>query len=937
MPRLVHDRYVAYDDVHGCDLATGEDVRLDALDLSQPTRQVPSVCELLDAGQDGWPRWVVLDVRNATEGSALTHAAAVAAGNRGFVPILVSLYERLRGVLATDLEDRSLLLIGGFARSVGTARAALLEAASRTPRPHLLLTFRTNEVRAAGGVVREARAAYGPKLVLGRPVLTVPASDIARHLERASRATEFRQAGRHAAAERLLRDVAGTLIRRDAHGPAAQVSIELGRLLLERGRAGAADKAFGDAAQLAERAGHGHLAVAARIWQALARTDGGRLTEAESICRAVLLTVQPSTAAHAWARAGLARVLWWQGRLDEALRCERATDAEPLHEDAVVAASIDATWVRILVSAGEIFRAGLRVRALLDRGEATGLPMARLIASIAHLRLLSATGDLFLAGQALASVEALARTCRAPWYGVRARIIWCDALRQAGRTADAQRQLARVTRMRRIAPALLRRAIDSRAANSGQRAHGAPTRMTPAHDVGAVAVELMHLVHDQERDADALHQALNRLVSELRPSRIDLVTADAGPPASVAQVGVGMATQIGQRVLEAGILIDSDAEHGAREIGAPVRLGPRLVGALVCRWPADRQPAPHASSLLPLVAAIIAPRLEALVTDAREDARAAASVPELLGISAAMADVRRSIERAARAPFSVLVEGESGVGKELAARAIHQLSPRRDRRFCDVNCAAFPDDLLESELFGHARGAFTGAVVEKAGLFEDADGGTLFLDEVPDLSTRAQAKLLRAVQQQEVRRVGETFSRKVDVRLVAAANRDMRAEAAAKRFRADLLFRLDVIHIRIPPLRERPEDIPLLARHFWRDAAERVGSRASLTHAVLAALTKYPWPGNVRELQNVMAALAVAAPPRGRVGAVLLPAIIAGATVVGTPKLAEARMQFERRCIEMALARAGGSRTRAAADLGLSRQGLLKTMARVGIVKTQET
>jgi transcriptional regulator with GAF, ATPase, and Fis domain len=378
-------------------------------------------------------------------------------------------------------------------------------------------------------------------------------------------------------------------------------------------------------------------------------------------------------------------------------------------------------------------------------------------------------------------------------------------------------------------------------------------------------------------------------------------------------------------------VLENDVGQGAREIGIPVRLGTRLLAALVCRWPLDREPPPQAASLLTLISAIVAPRVEALIAGVREESIAATAVPELIGVSAAMSEVRRTIGRAARAPFSVMIEGESGVGKELAARAIHHLSARRERRFCDVNCAALPDELLESELFGHAKGAFTGSVADKPGLFEEADGGTLFLDEVPDLSPRGQAKLLRAVQQQDVRRIGETFTRKVDVRLIAAANRDMRAEAAAKRFRADLLFRLDVIHLRLPPLRERPEDIPILARHYWRMAAERVGSRATLTHAVLTELSRYPWPGNVRELQNVMAALAVAAPARGRVSASLLPPAISRAAVVTTVRLADARVQFERRCVEVALARAGGSRTRAAAELGLTRQGLLKTMARLGI------
>ena len=184
-----------------------------------------------------------------------------------------------------------------------------------------------------------------------------------------------------------------------------------------------------------------------------------------------------------------------------------------------------------------------------------------------------------------------------------------------------------------------------------------------------------------------------------------------------------------------------------------------------------------------------------------------------------------------------------------------------------------------------------------------------------------------------MRRLGESFSRKIDVRLVAAANRDMRAEAAAGRFRQDLLYRLDVVRIRIPPLRERPEDIPLLAMHCWRLAAARVGSRAELATAVLTELARYQWPGNVRELQNVIASLAVAAPRRGRLRPALLPPVIGAATSVSSGRLAEAREQFERRFIEVALARAGGSRSRAARSLGLSRQGLLKTMARLGIAR----
>ena len=268
-----------------------------------------------------------------------------------------------------------------------------------------------------------------------------------------------------------------------------------------------------------------------------------------------------------------------------------------------------------------------------------------------------------------------------------------------------------------------------------------------------------------------------------------------------------------------------------------------------------------------------------------------------------------------------MLEGESGVGKELAARAIHQLSARRERGFCDINCAALPDDLLDSELFGHARGAFTGAVVERPGLFESAAGGTVFLDEVADLSLRAQAKLLRVLQQQEVRRLGETFTRRIDVRLVTAANRDLVDEAAAGRFRSDLLYRLDVIRIRIPPLRERPEDVVPTRPALLAGGGPRVGTTASLSHGVLSSLSRYQWQGNVRELQNVMAALAVAAPSRGQVRPHLLSAAITGATAVTSARLGEARAQFEKRFLESALARNSGNRSRAAKELGLSGRG----------------
>jgi transcriptional regulator with PAS, ATPase and Fis domain len=262
---------------------------------------------------------------------------------------------------------------------------------------------------------------------------------------------------------------------------------------------------------------------------------------------------------------------------------------------------------------------------------------------------------------------------------------------------------------------------------------------------------------------------------------------------------------------------------------------------------------------------------------------------------------------------------------------VHRSGPRRDRPFSTLNCAALPDDLVEAELFGHARGAFTGAVAERTGVFEDAHSGTLFLDEIGELSPRAQAKVLRVIQEGELRRIGENVSRRVDVRIVAATNRDLRHEVEAGRFRLDLLYRLDVVRIVVPPLRDRPEDISVLIDHFWGEATRRLSSHATLAVTTRAALTSYGWPGNVRELQNVLAALAVRSPKRGIVQATALPPQFTTADRADTWRLQNARRTFEEQFIRAALVRTGGRRGQAADELGVSRQGLTKLMARLGI------
>jgi DNA-binding NtrC family response regulator len=942
MSRLLHDRFYTYGSEHAWDLATGDSVRV--ADIAVETNEPPppsSILEVLDHGREGEPRCVSADLPPATRWLAIARRSAAAARARGYIPVAADVYLRLGEALDADLEHRALLLFVHPGASALAGRAALVSAAARWPRPHVLLTFTSPRMPRPfrGSLVREARSVYGSRPV-GSPIPTTLAADVLRHVARGSRAAEFTSSGRHAAAERLLRDVAGALVRRRALAPAAQALISLGRLVLERGRAVDAEQLFGEAAAHAQSIGDEALSLTARIWQAAARTDAGQLTAAESLCRAVLLTGVLAGDERGRAEATLARVLLWQGRIDEAgqrdLSCAGA--------DPETTAYVMAVAVRVLLALGDVFAAGQRARELLDlsasgsdrhdAGDRLRRGLIRVIALSAHTRVLMESGDLASVEERMRHLHQAAQYARTSLRLSRLRLLLYDVYRRAGRSHEAERELAYLRRVQPAAPALLRDAI-------GHRLEGGTPEVRVPHRRAAersLATALVAIVQEHESDRDAIAKVMACVAESLQTSRIELCSSDGGPATAIMSAGSGLSTELGPRVLDAGIAIGPVTGSAGGELGAPVRLGSRLLGALCVRWPIDRTAPGHALDVLELGAAVVSPRVESMLTAAREAAAASTSIPELVGASAAIDEVRRAVTRAAAAPFAVLIEGESGVGKELVARAIHCLSPRRERRFCDLNCAALPDELLESELFGHARGAFTGAITDRAGLVEEADGGTLFLDEVRDLSPRAQAKLLRVLQQQEVRRIGESFSRKVEVRIVSAANRDMRDEAAAGRFRQDLLYRLDVIRIRVPPLRERPDDIALLAQHFWRTVAARVGTRATLAHSTIAALSRYSWPGNVRELQNVMSALAVAAPPRGPVRSTLLPSVIVGSTsAASSTRLAEARQQFERRFIEMALARAGGRRARAARELGLSRQGLLKMIMRLGLSERQTT
>jgi two-component system response regulator HydG len=315
----------------------------------------------------------------------------------------------------------------------------------------------------------------------------------------------------------------------------------------------------------------------------------------------------------------------------------------------------------------------------------------------------------------------------------------------------------------------------------------------------------------------------------------------------------------------------------------------------------------------------------------QELARIAPGAEDRSGIVARSESMARVVDlarRVAAVESSVLITGESGSGKERIARFIHDESSRAGRPFVAVNCAAVSETLLESELFGHARGAFTGAERDRAGLFESAGGGTLFLDEIGEVSHGMQVKLLRALQEREVRRVGENHSRPVNVRVLAATNRRLADDVAAGRFRQDLYYRLRVIELRIPPLRDRPEDIMPLARRYLAEGARRVGSRVTgFTPAAAGRLLAHPWPGNVRELQNAVEhGLALCA--GSRVDVADLPEELSAAPVRAAAAAARPLADVEREHILAAVQRTGGNRTRAAAELGIGLATLKRKLKR---------
>jgi DNA-binding NtrC family response regulator/tetratricopeptide (TPR) repeat protein len=775
--------------------------------------------------------------------------------------------------------------------------------------------------------VHETAPAYvarpAPPIHVIAPVV-VPDAGVSRLERVVAAAGALAARGRHARAERLLRRASEALAARHAALAAAKTACDLGELQLDRCRPEAALEWFDRA-----RTWSAETAVTVRSLAGSGRAmlDQGRLLEAEAALRtAVVAATGDRDGCNP--RHLLAETLVIRGDLDAAREVLGLDRSGVSARELALASEIERRQGHLGV-AGRLANSALTTAGSDDH---VGTCEAH-VASMHVQAVLRNTGEVERHSRA---ARAAARASRSPFLALRAAAESYASLKSCGVAPSPTRHARLLTAAARL-PVL--RGAQIRAAVAGidadVRRVASRTGALSLVDEGprtSTAVDvletLLHITHEAADESAGLRAVAVHLLDKLQACSLTIRTAE--PRRQVVAAGrpwPGDAA-VAEYVLDAGAGVFRDGL--APEAAEPVRAGGSTIGCIAARWVTGTNAAPiRVTEWLRLAAAATAPLLRTF--GAMVPQPPGPHADDLLGPGPAAESVRDAIRRAAMAPYPVLIEGESGAGKELVARAIHTRSARRARRFCPINCAALTDDLVEAELFGHSRGAFTGALVERAGLFEEADQGTLFLDEVGELSQRAQAKLLRVLQEGEVRRVGENHSRKVDARIVAATNRSIQAEVEAGRFRADLRFRVDVIRIRIPPLRERPDEVPWLAMTLWADAARRVGTQATLAPDLVAALARYDWPGNVRELQNVIASLAVHAPRRGRVVPSLLPPHVAGLAGRSVTSFDEARIEFERRFVRAALARAGGRRTMAARQLGISRQGLAKMMKRLGI------
>ena len=812
----------------------------------------------------------------------------------------------------------------------------------------------TTRLRAA-----EQSAVYGvdeppaPVRAIGGGAWPAP-GEIASLRRRIEAGIRLVSVGRLAPGERALRSAIAALARRHEWTHAGDGGTALATLLLTRGRPRDAQQTLAEAADCWKRAGDEARLVDVAVMSGRASIELARPADAEATLEAAVATARSLADGKREGRAlaMLARALFWRARFTDAEQAldsiERTRPAEP---EAIAVAGLAAA---VAVGTKQLDRAVSRATDGLARAQGHGgahlVAGAAVSAAFAHLAVL----DLAAVERDVAVSVAAARACHEPLLAVEGRLLQAEALRRAGHPTEAQAVLHRLSPAgaSRLPPLLrarcdlLRDLLAGDAGDEVTQRHvaqsglgalvlfGAP-RPVPANGgildpTVAGLVDVLGLCQKSEDEQTVLREVCRRVRVLLHAAAVACVAGEGGRQTVVASDGGRVDLDIADRAVQAGLTLAPRRREDRIEAAAAIHYGGAPVGAIVARWTIGASHGLGPSvPLLTAVAAAVAPIVSAAMAGARRARLPVAA--GLMGASPAMEEVRRGVERAALAPFAVLIEGESGSGKELVARALHQSGPRRQRPFCTLNCAALPDDLVESELFGHARGSFTGAVAERTGVFEEAHGGTLLLDEIGELSPRAQAKLLRVIQEGELRRIGENVSRRIDVRIVAATNRELRQEVAAGRFRLDLLYRLDVVRLVVPPLRDRREDIPGLAEHFWREATAKVGSRATLGPATLASLARYDWPGNVRELQNVLASLAVRSQKRGVVTPSALGPQFGESRFAETARLEEARRAFEERFVRAALVRSGGHRTRAAAELGVTRQGLTKLMNRLGI------
>jgi DNA-binding NtrC family response regulator/tetratricopeptide (TPR) repeat protein len=780
------------------------------------------------------------------------------------------------------------------------------------------------EYLRSGEPTAEPRSPERKGFVTGPDVPEAKRSRIGSVLWRASsRAAALEARGRHLAAARLLTRAAGVLQSRRESSSSADCWLQLAWMCRTRG---ALERAQEHARQAATVDAAAHGQIRAGCLRAVCWTDAERFAEADGSLRDLL------TAASALrdpglgnaCRLALARQLLWRGALDEAeSTVERMAD-DPEGETAAQALILIA---RARLAAAHPSSALRATRLALARLPATA--PGRMVASSHRVmaEALSEAGDLAQARVHIDKGLEAAAAARLPLQALRLRAIMVRALRTCrGDQTEADRLARRLERAcRRSLPPLVEHFVRRQLAVQAPVFSGSRSlhRAKPAP-----FENFLDTAHRAASDIEAINGVLNVVCEHVSASAAVVIAQDRRICAAAGKPWRDRSRA--DEALVSGQQILFDVERQPPEAAEPIRCAGDFIGVIACRWIAGTIADPReVSDSLRAAGLSVAAHLRALLEE--PPAPPPSVWGDLLGDSALASSLRDDIQRAARAPFPVLIEGESGSGKELVARAVHRLSPRHARRFCAINCAALSEELLEAELFGHTRGAFTGAMTERAGLFEEADGGTLFLDEVGELSGRAQAKLLRVLQEGEVRRVGENLPRRVDVRIVAATNRPLDREASNGRFRTDLRFRLDVLRITVPPLRERVGDVALLAQHFWKHATERVGTHATLGPDALAALSRYDWPGNVRELQNAIAWMAVHAPRRGRVGASVLPAQLAAAPLATGSSFELAREEFERRYVKAALAQAGGQRLAAARALGVSRQGLAKMLRRLRI------